>query len=262
MAGPAPYRVRARNLVPDSDNKIHDDDVARRFGFSGALVPGVELFAYLTHPFVDAWGTDWFRGGRLAVRFRRPVYDGDELTARAEPAAALGELDVTLVGEDDVVRAVGTAANADGDTAVRGHYEETARPSPAWSTAGQLPVGPLGSVTEPVTADGCAAYVAGVGETLPVYGDLVHPGALLRVVNDILMQSVALGPWFHTASAGRFLAPAPIPQLLHAHGVVTECFERNGNAYVRYDALVLADDLPVVEVNHTAIYRLAESERV
>jgi hypothetical protein len=39
--------------------------------------------------------------------------------------------------------------------------------------------------------------------------------------------------------------------------VVTELFQRNGHDYVRYDALVLANDQPVLEVDHTAIYRLA-----
>jgi len=42
--------VRARNLAPDSDNKIHDDSVAQQFGFSGALVPGVDVLAYASHP--------------------------------------------------------------------------------------------------------------------------------------------------------------------------------------------------------------------
>jgi hypothetical protein len=44
---------------------------------------------------------------------------------------------------------------------------------------------------------------------------------------------------------------------LHADGVVTEVFERNGHHYVRYDALVRCDETPVAFVDHTAIYRLA-----
>ena len=35
------YRVKARNTSADSENKIHDDAVARQYGFRGALVPGV-----------------------------------------------------------------------------------------------------------------------------------------------------------------------------------------------------------------------------
>ena len=37
------YRVSAYNTSKQSENKIHDDAVARRYGFSGGLVPGVEV---------------------------------------------------------------------------------------------------------------------------------------------------------------------------------------------------------------------------
>jgi len=46
----------AFNTALDSENKIHDDDVARRFGFSGGLVPGVDVYAYLTWGPVSTWG--------------------------------------------------------------------------------------------------------------------------------------------------------------------------------------------------------------
>jgi acyl dehydratase len=255
------YRVRARNLAPDSDNKIHDDDVAQQFGFSGALVPGVELFAYLSHPLVEAWGTGFFDGGRLEARFRRPVYDGDELAAAAEPDDS-GTFAATLTGPDGVVRAVGRAWPPDGSTTPRRDYPSMPAPRQLLPTGPEsLPLGPLGSVEEPVTVERHDAYLDGIGETLPIYRDvgLVHPGAQLRIVNELLMRNVALGPWIHTASNCRFLAVPKLGSMLRAHGIVTEVFERNGHHYVRYDALVLSDDLPVMEADHTAIYRLAST---
>jgi hypothetical protein len=53
------YQVIARNYSEASENKIHDDDVARRYGFRGALVPGVEVYGYLTHPLVERLGESW-----------------------------------------------------------------------------------------------------------------------------------------------------------------------------------------------------------
>ena len=50
------YRVQAYNTAHSSENKIHDDAVARRFGFSGALVPGVDVYAYMMHLPVERWG--------------------------------------------------------------------------------------------------------------------------------------------------------------------------------------------------------------
>ena len=51
MSAPAisPYRVQAYNTAVASENKIHDDTVARRFGFAGGLVPGIEVYAYMAH---------------------------------------------------------------------------------------------------------------------------------------------------------------------------------------------------------------------
>ncbi|HMC67747.1 MAG TPA: hypothetical protein VKJ07_01225, partial [Mycobacteriales bacterium] len=74
--------------------------------------------------------------------------------------------------------------------------------------------------------------------------------------NAVLFRNVALGPWIHTGSSCRYLAPAPVPTTLTAQGVVTDRYERNGKSYVRFDALVLAGERPVVEVDHVAIYDL------
>jgi hypothetical protein len=55
----AQYEVEAYNTAKDSENKIHDDVVARRFGFTGALVPGVDVYGYITHLPVARWGRAW-----------------------------------------------------------------------------------------------------------------------------------------------------------------------------------------------------------
>ena len=48
----------AFNTATASENKIHDDTVASRFGFTGGLVPGVNVFAYLAHMPMAKWGKD------------------------------------------------------------------------------------------------------------------------------------------------------------------------------------------------------------
>ena len=79
------HSVLAFNLAAASENKIHDDTVARRFGFRGALVPGVEVFAYMAHVPVAHFGRAWLEQGEAACRFLKPVYDGD--IARVTAAA-------------------------------------------------------------------------------------------------------------------------------------------------------------------------------
>ncbi len=72
------------------------------------------------------------------------------------------------------------------------------------------------------------------------------------------MRNVALGPWIHTSSSCRLLAVATLPAHLTVHGTVTDRYDRNGHAYVRYDALVQAHGSPVMTADHTAIYRLGQ----
>jgi acyl dehydratase len=86
----APYRVIAFNTAHDSENKIHDDATARRFGFGGGLVPGVDVYGYMTHLPVMRWGRAWLERGTAECRFFKPVYDGDTATVTATEAACCG----------------------------------------------------------------------------------------------------------------------------------------------------------------------------
>src|SRR4029450_7425254 len=86
------YRVVAHNTATASRNKIHDDEVARRYGFGGGLGPGVDVYAYMTRVPAEAWGGDWLARGSLRARFLTPVYDGDEVEV------VPGEPEVTPVG--------------------------------------------------------------------------------------------------------------------------------------------------------------------
>jgi hypothetical protein len=264
MTAPAGYTVVARNIDPSSDNQIHDDEVAQRFGFSGALVPGVELFAYLTHPLVEAWGAEFLSAGAIDVRFRQPVYDGESVVASMQPLTSddAGEVGLELRGPDEAVRSVGTARRSARRDVDLSAFAATPPPVslPPASTE-SLRRGPLGSISEDVDLAAAERYLADISETLPLYReqDVVHPGALLRMVNALLVRNVVLGPWIHTASSCTFLGLARVPTVLHAHGLVTETFERNGHDYVRYEALVLSGETPVMYVDHTAIYQVGLS---
>src|SRR3954471_6441839 len=77
MTSPAEiYRVEAYNTAKLSENKMHDDIVAKRFGFNGGLVPGVDVMAYMIHLPVARWGRAFLERGFIEARFVEPVYDG------------------------------------------------------------------------------------------------------------------------------------------------------------------------------------------
>jgi acyl dehydratase len=247
MDAPAPHRFTAR-VVEEAANRIHSDDVARQFGFSGALVPGVELFARLTTPLVAAWGEEWLSGGRIDVRFRRPVYDGEELLVEVRDGG------LTAAGPEGEVRCVGTVGRTGSRPDLAGLDEV---PRPAGMVEDPV-VGPFPSVAEQVTVEQNEWYLDAVGEPLALYREhsLAQPAMLLKAVHRLLTRNVVLGPWIHTASDCTFLGPARLPALITSHGRVTAVGRRGAHDEVRFDALVLADGEPVLHTRHTALYRL------
>src|ERR1700732_3033215 len=78
------YRVEAYNTAKLSENKMHDDTVARRFGFNGGLVPGVDVMAYMMHLPVARWGRAFLERGLIEARFVKPVYDGETAEVSGE----------------------------------------------------------------------------------------------------------------------------------------------------------------------------------
>src|SRR5216110_2667712 len=79
-----PYRVQAFNTAKLSENKMHDDTVAKRYGFSGGLVPGVDVMAYMMHLPVAKWGRAFLERGLIEARFVKPVYDGETADVTGE----------------------------------------------------------------------------------------------------------------------------------------------------------------------------------
>ena len=73
------YFVQAENFASDSENQIHSDEVAQRYGFQAALVPGVTVYGYLTTPLVQRFGHEWLSHSVAEVRLIKPTYDGDRV---------------------------------------------------------------------------------------------------------------------------------------------------------------------------------------
>ena len=69
----AGFTITALNDASESENRMHSDEVAARYGFSGALVSGVNVFGYMTQPLVATQGPDWFQQRGFSVRFLLPA---------------------------------------------------------------------------------------------------------------------------------------------------------------------------------------------
>src|SRR5215208_453876 len=95
------YRVRARNTSATSENKIHDDRTAARFGFRGGLVPGVTVYAYMSVPLVAEFSGAWLERGSMQVKFHQPFYEGELVCVRSDVDPGSDPVKVALRAERD-----------------------------------------------------------------------------------------------------------------------------------------------------------------
>jgi acyl dehydratase len=253
----APYHVEAFNTAKVSENKIHDDEVARKFGFGGGLVPGVDVYAYMTHQPIERWGRAWLEHGTAECRFMKPTYDGDHVTISASESG--GTLDLKLECRG-VLCATGSAAlpGAASPPALAEFPATAERGSRPTADESSLAVGTwLGIVPIEATPELAAQYLSDVRETSPLYGreGLVHPVVILRMCNFVLTRNVTFGPWMHVGSKIRHFAAAKVGDTLDVRAKVTGNYEHKGHAFVDIDALVLANGAPVARVDHISIYR-------
>jgi acyl dehydratase len=257
-----PHTVLAHNLAKNSENKMHDDSVARRFGFQGGLVPGVDVFAYMSHMPVAKWGRDFLAHGWMTGRFLRPVYDGETAVVTAEEAD--GGLAIRVESRGELCATGKASMPADTPKFALVDFEAAAPVATrAPVDANSYKVGRwLGIPPFTLGAEPSREYLRDIRETDPLYAEagIVHPGMLLRTMNWALMENAILGPWIHVGSTIRYLATASVDDALTVRAKVTVNDERKGHKFVELDGLIVANGTtPIARCHHVAIYQPREA---
>jgi acyl dehydratase len=256
-----PYRVSAYNTALQSENKIHDDTVARRFGFSGGLVPGVDVMAYMMHLPVAKWGRAFLERGLIEARFVKPVYDGEMAEVTGEEKD--GVLTIAVESRGQLCATGSATLPAAAPSLSLTDFSEAApvaerRPVDAMSyQLGKW----LGTVPRSWPGDAATEYLADVRETDPIFGreGFSHPGVFQRIMNKVLVDNAILGPWIHVGSKMQLLAAARSGDELIARAKVTGNYEKKGHRFVELDALVVGNGrTPVAHCQHIAIYQPRE----
>jgi acyl dehydratase len=262
------YRVKARNTSLHGENAIHDDTVARQYGFPGGLVPGVTVYAYLTHPLAEAFGAAWLQRGTASVRFARPVLDGEELLVTGEVTARDARtVAMTVTGATAATPGAATLAAtvlAGAPTPVNVALYDVAPlpdPRPAASREHLASLATLGSPVTRYDEARAAEYLASVDDTLPLYRGAdgwVHPAFYLDQANRALDRNVKMGPWIHVGSVVRHVGGARVGETLTTRGKVRSLFDKKGRRFVELDLAIVAGERarPVAHILHTAIYEL------
>jgi hypothetical protein len=255
------YRVSAYNTSKESENKIHDDSVARKYGFSGGLVPGVDVMAYMVHVPVAKWGRAFLERGLIEARFVKPVYDGEIAEVKAVENDGRLTLEVESRGE---LCATGSASLPLSAPAIRlADFRDVA------AVAERKPVSAnsyeidkwLGTIARDWAGDAAKQYLSDIRESDPIYAreNLGHPGLLQRIMNKVLVDNAILGPWIHVGSRMQMLSAARTGDQLTARAKVIGNYEKKGHRFVELDALVLANGkTPLARCWHIAIYQPRE----
>jgi len=253
------YRVSAFNTSKVSENKIHDDAAARRFGFRGGFVSGANVYAYMSHQPVQRWGRAWLDRGTLEAKFAKPVYENDiaEVAAVEEPDGL-----ALTVHSRDILCATGRAAMLTRplQAPALGDFKSVApRNNRVPADESSLKVNDwLGMTPITVTEELHTQDLHDLRETDPIYAreKIVHPGTILRCCNWALSHNVILPAWIHMGSVVQNLGVASVGETLSVRARITKNYEHKGHKWVELDSLVVANEAtPVIRATHVAIYR-------
>jgi hypothetical protein len=255
------YRVSAFNTSKQSENKIHDDTVARKFGFSGGLVPGVDVLAYMIHMPVAKWGRAFLERGVIEARFVKPVYDGELADVTSSESDGVLSIDVESKGEHCASGTASLATSAP-SFSLSDYSDAPAVTERRPVSSASYEVGKwLGSAPRAWAGDAASEYLRDIREHDPIYSreGLSHPGVLQKVMNKVLVDNAILGPWIHVGSRMQLLSAGKAGDEITARAKVTGNYEKKGHLFVELDALVVANGkIPLAHCHHIAIYQPRE----
>jgi acyl dehydratase len=254
----APYSIVAFNAAKLSENKMHDDTVAKKFGFTGGLVPGVDVFGYMSHAPLTVWGRAFLERGHMEGRFGKPLYDGETATVTATERE--GGLDIQLESRGVVCGTARATLPATSASAVLDDFKLATPPDherrpPAdeqsYKVGNWLNIHPF-TFSEEQQAD----YLKSICEADPIYAKegIIHPGTILRACNWALTHNAKMGPWIHVGSTIQQLTPGHVGDEISVRALVAKNYENKGHKIVELDALVIAGKAPIARVAHAAIY--------
>jgi len=281
----SPLVVVARNTAAEEQGSIHDDKQARSVGYKGGLVPGPTGLAYITRRLVDFFGPAWVEGGRIALRFSRPAYDGERVTVHAtvrerqerEGAAELS-LDCWLENPEGKRCVEGSASCTVGEapppqptpwpqvSAVRARREERSDALPPMRYEDIVVGEELRPLSFRISSEEAALWAAGADDHSPWYvqaspfgGAIVHPARFsvdpIRLIRHNYQPRGM--PGIFAACDLAYRAPGFVDRGYTVSGYVVDKYERKGNQYIVVDSMTADEDgREIVRSRYTSLVRL------
>lgn len=264
----AELQIQALNDAESSENRIHSDDVAARYGFSGALVSGVNLFGYLTQPLVRCYGENWLSEGVMDVIFLKPAYHEDLLSIQTEnlqtganyqrhhlscaynqEGVLLARLESWLPSQ---LPAINTLASMSGGAPLDGREEIS------WDLIHlQQPAASYSWLAS--SSDNLERVEAQRDESEIYRGEngLIHPYYLLDACNQTLKRMFILPAWIHTGSRLVLRRAIRTGQTIEVCAIPIQKWTRKGHQFIKLYIAMRVDGEVALEVEHSAIFRIA-----
>jgi len=268
MGEPTCWSAEAFNQVPHSENEIHGNEVAKKHGFEGGLVPGVTVSAYIIHPAVVAWGAAFLERGKAEIGVQKPLYDRRAFTV--DLTAGEGDSYQAVLTDDTGVACAQGAVSLPAEPAepptLRGDRRAPKPGERKRATRQEMErlreVG-MGTVSSPWNNDTPMRTYLRDAAQMPVLlqpeaGAFANASFGLGMTNWALSANAHLGPWLHLHTTSQNLAPIPMGSDVILESAIADLFEKKGHEFVDLACQAyLRDGTPVMEARLRAIYQLA-----
>lgn len=255
------HSVVARNDSESTENKIHSDDVAQQYGFSGALVAGVTVIGHMMHVPVAAWGERTFSGTKANVKLLKPAYDNDRLIVSGSVTG--GAMQVECHNDQGTLLAPMSLEAWRGDLdpiAPTGKRPSTARDEIATSNlhvGRQVP----SFVTRP-DLDTHLELCEALGDTNALYFDgatpCIHPLWTFREANAAFTRTWTMPVWIHVGSEVTWIHPIRVGDEVTIDMTPLTQWARKGHEFTTLGITFSVGDKVCIDVRHTAIYNVAK----
>jgi hypothetical protein len=260
------YRIKASIDIADSNNRIQDDEYARRYGFRAGLVPGISIFAYMSRPLVDLMGKNWLERGSAEVHFLRPIYEGEEIRIGGSVSSVAGDgtlsLDYRASNNQGVTCGVGVAKLPQVNPASEPLMDDYPSGRAKLHRPISLDSLPVGEYLTPLTSDFtwnvhwqyCRKTIR---DHHPLYERIMHPGWLVSRAGQILAANYAVPAWIDVSSNVQNFHALEEECAIETRGRVYDKFERDGDHFIVLDLAAFTSTCCLATIRYTAIFHIA-----
>ena len=256
------YKVTARNFSDSHENRMHSDDVAKRYGFSGALVPGVAVYGHLSYPLVEHYGVKWLESGHDSLRLLKPAYHEDELTLQLQNTHGL--VQSSALNTEGVLLATATELAPeqslnpyDSPHAIQeAPIKAAGRPEISWENV--VPGERLKPWVLDTSSQANTQFTQQISDNNPLYKTYIHPHLIAGAANSVLTAEYTMPAWIHVGTQTLRHKAIHVDDEISVDSIVTKTWQRKGHSFLEVYIQLQRDNLLTTEMLHTAIFEVAE----